>query len=82
MPMDDRVTVQELIDHLERIKDKKQPIVYQYYLAEHFDTDIESFAEASAYHFKYDRGIWDEAYSSLEEFLGGSELGYGPSPFD
>lgn len=74
--MDDRTTVQDLIDQLQNIEDKSQPIVFQYYLAEHFDTDIESFAQASAYDYHSD-GLWSEAYASLKEFLGGDQIGYG-----
>ena len=74
MAMDDRITVQELINQLQAIDDKEQPVVYQYYLAEHFDVDKETFAEASAYDYHQD-GLWSDAYQSLKEFFRG-EVGY------
>lgn len=40
-------TVQELINYLSEIEDKEQPVIYQYYLAEHFSTTPEIFAEVA-----------------------------------
>jgi hypothetical protein len=40
-------TIQGLINHLNTIEDKEQAVVFQYYLAEHFDTTLENFARVS-----------------------------------
>jgi hypothetical protein len=37
-------TVGELIEYLNLIEDKNQAVIYQYYLAEHFSVDAETFA--------------------------------------
>ena len=34
-------TVQQLIEQLEQIEDKNQPIIWQYYTAEHFCFDLD-----------------------------------------
>ncbi len=34
-----KTTVRELIDHLFKVEDLDEPILYQYYLAEHFDLE-------------------------------------------
>lgn len=39
-------TIKDLIDHL-RDEDPSEPVIYQYYLADHFDIDIETFARAA-----------------------------------
>lgn len=41
-------TIQELIQHLQTIENKGQPVVFQYYLAEHFHESLENFARVSA----------------------------------
>jgi hypothetical protein len=41
-------TIQGLIDHLNTIEDKSQPVIYQYYLAEHFEVKRDKFAKLSA----------------------------------
>ena len=40
-------TVQGLINYLNTIEDKQQPIIYQFYLAEHLHTDQETFGLVS-----------------------------------
>lgn len=44
----DIVTVQELINHLQEIEDKTQAVVYQYYLAEHFDVSNDTFNKVAS----------------------------------
>lgn len=39
-------TIKDLIGYLSD-QDPSEPVIYQYYLAEHFDTDIESFSRAA-----------------------------------
>lgn len=38
----DMTTVRELIEHLFKVEDLDEPVLYQYYLAEHFGLDSES----------------------------------------
>jgi hypothetical protein len=40
-------TVSELIDNLKRADNLDAPIIYQYYLAEHFNVSEEVFAEVA-----------------------------------
>lgn len=40
-------SVQELINYLNDIEDKNQPVIYQYYLADHFGTDVETFEKVA-----------------------------------
>lgn len=40
-------TVNELIDNLKRADNLDAPIIYQYYLAEHFNVSEEVFAEVA-----------------------------------
>lgn len=40
-------TVQGLINYLSEIEDKTQPVIYQYYLAEHFTTTPEIFEKVA-----------------------------------
>lgn len=39
-------TIKDLIGYLSD-QDPSEPVIYQYYLADHFDTDIESFSRAA-----------------------------------
>jgi len=39
-------TIKDLIGYLSD-QDPSEPVIYQYYLADHFDTDIETFARAA-----------------------------------
>jgi hypothetical protein len=60
-------TVQNLIDQLSKVEDKEQTIVFQYWLAEHFDpqpTD-EQFYEASE--ALWADALWQEALETLTE---------------
>lgn len=72
---DNRIAVQDLITQLSAIADKTQPIVYQFYLAEHFDVSKKDFAAASAHPYHQD-GLWSSAYASLKEFFEGDTPGY------
>lgn len=40
-------TVRQLISYLQEIEDKDQPVMYQYYLAEHFNAPREVFASVA-----------------------------------
>ena len=40
-------TIRQLITFLLDEEDLDQPVIYQYYLAEHFDTDIDTFGKVA-----------------------------------
>lgn len=40
-------TIRELINHLNEIEDKNQSVVYQYYVAEHFEVSKKRFAKVA-----------------------------------
>jgi len=40
-------TIRELIDNLFKAEDLDAPVIYQYYLAEHFETSEEVFAKVA-----------------------------------
>jgi hypothetical protein len=60
-------TVQELINQLSKIENKEQTIVFQYWLAEHFDQEPteEQFYEASE--ALWADSLWQEALDTLSE---------------
>ena len=60
-------TVNELIKQLNKIEDKEQTIVFQYWLAEHFDEEPteEQFYEASE--ALWADALWQEALDTLRE---------------
>mgnify|MGYP007092090559 CR=1 FL=1 len=60
-------TVNELINQLNKIEDKEQTIVFQYWLAEHFDEEPteEQFYEASE--ALWADALWQEALDTLRE---------------
>jgi hypothetical protein len=60
-------TVQELINQLNKVEDKEQTIVFQYWLAEHFDEEPteEQFYEASE--ALWADSVWQEALETLTE---------------
>ena len=41
------ITVRELIDNLLKAEDLDSPVIYQYYLGEHFDVSDKVFAEVA-----------------------------------
>jgi hypothetical protein len=60
-------TVQELINYLNDIKDKNQPVIYQYYLAEHFSAKPKKFEKAVE---NLDcEELWDDAYNTINEYI-------------
>lgn len=60
-------TVNELIRQLNKVEDKEQTIVFQYWLAEHFDEEPteEQFYEASE--ALWADSVWQEALDTLRE---------------
>ena len=61
------ITIGDLIKYLS-MQDPSQAIIYQYYLADHFDTDIETFARAAE---AFDSSIpcLDNSYEAINEQL-------------
>ena len=60
-------TVNELINQLNKIEDKEQTIVFQYWLAEHFEPEPteEQFYEASE--ALWADSLWQDALDTLRE---------------
>lgn len=42
------ITVRELVDNLLKVEDLDSPVIYQYYLGEHFDVSDKVFAEVAS----------------------------------
>lgn len=64
-------TVQELINYLNDIEDKQQPVMYQYYLAEHFSATPAQFEDAVD---SLDCAeLWDDAHDTVREYITGQE---------
>ena len=42
------ITVRELVDNLLKVEDLDSPVIYQYYLGEHFDVSDETFAKVAS----------------------------------
>lgn len=41
------ITVRELIDNLMKVEDLDSPVIYQYYLGEHFEVSDKTFAKVA-----------------------------------
>jgi hypothetical protein len=64
-------TVQELINYLNDIKDKEQPVIYQYFLAEHFSATPAQFE--SAVESLDCEELWDDAHDTVREYITGEQ---------
>ena len=42
------ITVRELIDNLMKVEDLDSPVIYQYYIGEHFEVSDKVFAEVAS----------------------------------
>jgi hypothetical protein len=67
-------TVRDLIDQLKEIKDKDQPVIFQYFLAEHFEFDqvvatTEQFEQVAE--DLEDNALWDEPAQTINDYLYG-----------
>lgn len=66
-------TVKDLIGQLEKIEDKNQSVIFQYYLAEHFDffdkgsPTAEQFDQATDE--LDDENLWDDAGETINDYL-------------
>lgn len=69
-------TVKDLISQLEQIEDKDQSIIFQYFLAEHFEFNdgspsptADQFDEAADE--LDDESLWEEAHETVNDYLYG-----------
>lgn len=68
-------TVQNLIDQLNKIENKEQSVIFQYYLAEHFEFEdkgtptAEQFDEATD--DLDDNSLWDDSAETINDYLFG-----------
>lgn len=68
-------TVQNLIDQLNKIENKEQSVIFQYYLAEHFEFEdkgtptAEQFDEATD--ALDDESLWDDSAETVSDYLYG-----------
>lgn len=66
-------TVKDLIGQLEKIEDKNQSVIFQYYLAEHFDffdkgsPTAEQFDQATDE--LDDESLWNDAGETINDYL-------------
>jgi hypothetical protein len=68
-------TVQNLIDQLNQIDDKEQSVIFQYYLAEHFE--FEDKGNPTAEQFDEvaddldDESLWEDSAETINDYLFG-----------
>lgn len=69
-------TVKSLIEQLEKIEDKDQSIIFQYFLAEHFEFN-DGTPSPTAEQFEEmidnldDESLWEEAHETINDYLYG-----------
>jgi hypothetical protein len=72
-------TVQELINDLQEIEDKNQPIIFQYYIAEHFiDPETNDNLEPERFEKVADEMnekdyLWDDIFEEIAEAVNSLE---------
>jgi hypothetical protein len=70
-------TVRDLISQLEQVEDKDQSIIFQYFLAEHFDSKWGEKYSPTPEQFDQavddldDESLWEEAYETVNDYLYG-----------
>ena len=71
-------TVQGLIDQLNQIEDKEQSVIFQYFLAEHFEfSDLGEVRQPTAEQFDQavddldDESLWDDARETVNDYVYG-----------
>lgn len=70
-------TVKDLIDQLEQIEDKGQPVIFQYFLAEHFGSKWgEKYTPTTEQFYQVadnldDESLWEEAYETVNDYVHG-----------
>jgi hypothetical protein len=69
-------SIQDLIDQLNQIDDKDQSIMFQYYLAEHFEFS-DGTPSPTAEQFDQavddldDESLWEDAHETINDYLYG-----------
>lgn len=69
-------SIQDLIDQLNQIDDKNQSIMFQYYLAEHFEFS-DGTPSPTAEQFDQavddldDESLWEDAHETINDYLYG-----------
>jgi hypothetical protein len=71
-------TVQNLIDQLIQIEDKEQSVIFQYFLAEHFEyADLDVVRQPTAEEFDQavddldDSSLWDDPADTINDYVFG-----------
>jgi hypothetical protein len=68
-------TVQNLIDQLNQIDDKEQSVIFQYYLAEHFEFEDKGTPTAEQFDEVADdlddESLWEESAETVNDYLFG-----------
>lgn len=62
-------TIQSLIDQLNEVEDKTQPVIFQYYLKEHFEYLLEEYNQVvadKAWDLACERTMTDEHWYNME----------------
>jgi hypothetical protein len=71
-------TVKDLISQLEQIEDKEQSVIFQYFLAEHFEyADLDVVRQPTAEEFDQavddldDSSLWDDPAETINDYVFG-----------
>jgi hypothetical protein len=68
-------TVQNLIDQLNQIDDKEQSVIFQYYLAEHFEFEDKGTPTAEQFDEVADdlddESLWEDSAETINDYLFG-----------
>lgn len=68
-------TVKSLIEQLEKIEDKEQSVIFQYYLAEHFEFEDKGTPTAEQFDEVADElddeSLWEESAETVNDYLFG-----------
>jgi hypothetical protein len=71
-------TVQNLIDQLNQIENKEQSVIFQYFLAEHFEyADLDVVRQPTAEEFDQavedldDSSLWDDPADTINDYVFG-----------
>jgi hypothetical protein len=67
-------TVKQLIEQLQEIENKDQTVIFQYFLADHFDLDGQTPTAGQfdqAFEDLDDYSLWDDACDTINDYLCG-----------
>lgn len=69
-------TIQNLIDQLNKIENKEQSVIFQYYLAEHFEFEDKGTPTAEQFDEAVDdlddESLWEESAETINDYLYGA----------